>query len=255
VSRQIETDISAYHVEILSALKEIGNPSLAKHMPEDRRSLLMYCGVRVPDRRRRVNAGFSFTGKSDGKVLEIWDQLWRNSDNGDVMFCALDHYRDRVRKSVDANWWPVMRNWIHRVENWAHADELSSIYCRFFAADIAALLPQIRAWIETDELWIRRVGLVSSIRYTGKNSVFLDEATAFDLLRPALGDDRYYIQKALGWVLRELRKAYPQKTVDYLLTHSADIGSIAFSRAIEHMSKEDIRKMRQSRTQALNKSG
>ena len=89
------------HSEVLSALEEIGNPKLGERMGPDRVSQLEYSGVRVPNRRKRVIEGFSFYDRSPEEILAIWDDLWTNSPNADVKFCALDYYRDDVRKNPD----------------------------------------------------------------------------------------------------------------------------------------------------------
>ena len=137
------------------------------------------------------------------------------------------------------NWWPMLSTWINRIENWAHADDLSGIYARYFAADQEGLLPQISLWISSDELWKRRVGLVSSIRYTGKNAIFLPAELAFSLVESTLDDHRYYIQKGTGWVLRELQQVYPSEFITFLDTHIHRVGASALTRAIEKLPRED----------------
>ena len=237
----------SYHDEVLKALLEIGNPRLGLHIPKDRRSGLQYCGVRVPNRRKRVEQGFSFSTGSPDEVLNVWDDLWNHSNNGDVMHCALDYCQSQVRKKVNLNWWEILSKWIDRVENWAHADSLSGIYARFLADNQDVVLPQIKTWIASEDLWIRRVGLVSTIRYTGKNAVFLPSELAFDLVEPTLDDHRYYIQKGTGWVLRELSHVYPLDFESFLGTHLDRIGALALTRAIEKLPREDRQSWRERR--------
>ena len=237
----------SYHDEVLSALIAIGNPRLGLHIPKDRRSELLYCGVRVPNRRKRVEQGFSFSTGTPDEVLNIWDNLWKSSNNGDVMHCALDYCQSQVRKTVNPNWWSILRTWISRIENWAHADGLSGIYARFLAADRDVVLPQIKNWIASEDLWTRRVGLVSTIRYTGKNAVFLPSELAFSLIEPTLDDHRYYIQKGSGWVLRELQQVYPHDFETFLNTHLDRIGAIALTRAIEKLAPEERQSWREQK--------
>lgn len=235
----------SYLDEVLNALRAIGNPRLGLHTPKDRRSELKYCGVRVPNRRKRVQQGFSFSSGAPDEVLATWDDLWKTSDNGDVMHCALDYCRSQIRKTVNPNWWPILRTWINRVENWAHADDLSGIYARFLATDQEAVLPQIRDWIASQDLWTRRVGLVSTIRYTGKNAVFLSPKLAFSLVEPTLDDHRYYVQKGTGWVLRELQQVYPHDFEVFLNIHLDRMGAIALTRAIEKLVHEERQSWRE----------
>lgn len=161
------------------------------------------------------------------------------------MHCALDYCRTQIRKTVDPSWWDILCQWIEHVENWAHADDLSGIYARFLAADQEKVLPQIKAWIASEALWTRRVGLVSTIRYTGKNAVFLPAELAFGLVEPVLDDHRYYIQKGTGWVLRELNQVYPREFESFLAAHLNRIGASALTRAIEKLPLNDRQSWRE----------
>ena len=62
-----------------------------------------------------------------------------------------------------------------------------------------------------------------------------------------LTDERYYIQKAVGWVLREMGNVYPEEINSFLIGHIAVVSSSAFTRAIERRSpteKDELRLVR-----------
>ena len=94
-----------------------------------------------------------------------------------------------------------MQRWVRRVENWCHSDCLSGLYSRLLEADPDSVLPVLRRWNANDALWPRRVSIVSLIHYTGKNAVFLGPDTVLPMIDNCVDDDRYYMQKAVGWVL------------------------------------------------------
>lgn len=82
------------HNEVLGALSALAtetgiSPERGDLVQADRRSEFEYFGLRTPDRRRRVAAGFSFTDEDAASVLAAWDDIWNLADNGDVMFAAL----------------------------------------------------------------------------------------------------------------------------------------------------------------------
>jgi 3-methyladenine DNA glycosylase AlkD len=55
------------------------------------------------------------------------------------------------------------------------------------------------------------------------------------LITHLLNDKEYYVQKGLGWTLRELRNVYPEQAIAYLQTHIKQIIAIAFTIAIEKL--------------------
>ena len=213
-------------------------------MAKDRGSALNYVGIRVPALRRRVREGFSFYDLDPATVLAVWDDLWMGSDWGDVLFAAQEYYGPIVRKRVDEAYWPVMKRWIDRVDNWCHSDGLSGTYSRLLEADPASVMPVLERWNKDEALWPRRVSIVSLIHYSGKNAVFLTPDEVLPMVDRCVEDRRQPMQKAVGWVLREMWRAYPGEIQTYLETNAARIAPSALTRAIERMSPPMRRKIR-----------
>lgn len=244
-----------FHAEVLAELEAIGNPSFAAHTPKDRRSELEYSGVRVPARRKLSKRGFSFFDRPESEVIEIWDDLFMHSPNGDVLFCALDYLRFRVTKRVSPDLWSIIRNWINRVENWAHSDEMSWVYSYVLEAHFDEVFKDFVRWNKANDLWPKRISIVSLIHYTGKNSVFLAPDIVFPMVERCIDDHRYYMQKATGWVLREMLRGYPNEVEAFLTTHLSTIGSDALSRSVEHMEKDRRSWWREQRKMASASAG
>ena len=224
-----------YHDEVLDALQALGNPRLGQHMAKDRDSSLKYVGIRVPALRRRVQQGFLFCDLEQATVLAVWDDLWMGSEWGDVLFAALEYYRPIVRKRVDDTYWPVMKRWIDRIDNWCHADGLSGTYSRLLEADPGTVMPVLERWNMDESLWPRRVSIVSLIHYSGKNAVFLPPDEVLPMVDRCVEDRRQPMQKAVGWVLREMWRAYPEEIEGYLKANADRIAPSAYTRAIERM--------------------
>lgn len=240
-----------FHDEVLDALRHLGKPSLGLHMAKDRRSALSYVGIRVPALRQRVREGFSFYHQDPKTVLAIWDELWMNSEWGDVLFAAAEHYKPILRKRVEPAYWPVMKHWVKRVENWCHSDVLSGLYSRLLEAHPAHVMPELRCWNAHPALWPRRVSLVSLIHYTGKNAVFLGPDVVLPMIDNCVHDDRYYMQKAVGWVLREMWRVYPDEIQAYVEATMDRMPSGAFSRAIERRDRRERDELRALRRRAV----
>ena len=238
-----------YHAEVVAALRELGDPRLGAAIAKDRGSALEHLGVRFPALRTRVREGFSFSDLPEGETLAVWDHLWRRSPYGDVLFAALEHYKPLVRKRVSPALWPVVCRWTARVDNWCHSDGLSSLYSWILAGEPERVYPQLEQWNRAADQWLRRISIVSLIHYTGKNAVFLPLERALPLVTECLEDEREYVQKAVGWVLRELGRAYPDGVRAYLEQHIASLSGVALTRAVERLGpgeKEQLRALRKA---------
>lgn len=210
-----------------------------------------HLGIRFPALRRRVKEGFSFSDLPEGEILAIWDGLWRTSPYGDVLFAALEYYAPLVREQVSAGLWPLVRHWHERVDNWCHCDGLSSLYSWILASDPADVYPQLEVWNRTEDQWLRRISIVSLIHYSGKNAVFMPLDRVLPLVTTCLADEREYVQKAVGWLLRETGHAYPDEVRAYLEQHILTISAVAFRRAIERRSPSVKAELRARREAAL----
>jgi 3-methyladenine DNA glycosylase AlkD len=219
--------------EVEDSLRAIGNPRYGEAIRTDRRSELLYFGIGVPELRARVKRGFSFYAEPPAAVLATWDRLWRESAYGDVLFAAIEYYR-KAPKRQPPELWDVIRTWIDRVDNWAHADTLAGLYSELLERDRDAVYPQLQAWNAPERSeWERRISLVSLIHYSGKNAVFMPLELVLPMVSNCLEADRYYVQTAVGWVLRETGNAYPAAVRGYLEANAARLSRHALSRAIE----------------------
>jgi 3-methyladenine DNA glycosylase AlkD len=225
--------------EVEDALRAIGNLRYGEAIRADRRSEMLYFGIGVPELRARVKQGFSFYAAPPDAVLTTWDELWRESAYGDVLFAAIEYYRKAPMRQP-AGLWDVIRHWIDRVDNWAHADSLAGLYSEVLERDRDAVYPQLSAWNATERSeWERRISLVSLIHYSGKNAVFMPLELVLPMVSNCLGDDRYYVQTAVGWVLRETGNAYPAEVRGYLEANAARMTSTSLTRAIERWSASE----------------
>ncbi|WP_433198863.1 DNA alkylation repair protein [Nocardia sp. CA-107356] len=83
-----------------------------------------------------------------------------------------------------------------------------------------------------DSLWERRVALLSSFAFIKAG----DASTTLELCELLLDDRRDLIQKALGWMLREVGKRVDERLLTgFLDKHAADMGRTALSYATERI--------------------
>lgn len=232
-----ESEIAAAHDEVLAALEAAApdDPAGGERIRVDRGSALRHLGLRTPVRRKLVARGFSFTDRVDAERLAIWDGIWHRADCADVMFAVLDDHRDRLRGGVDASFWPVASTWIDRIDNWAHADDLARVYSWAVAAQPDQVFPHLERWNAGDDEWERRISIVSLIHYSGKHAAFLPPDRVFPLVEACLDDGRDTVQKAVGWVIREMHGTYPDATMAFLELHRDRLSRSALRRATERM--------------------
>ena len=54
-----------------------------------------------------------------------------------------------------------------------------------------------------------------------------------------LDDDHYYVQKGVGWALREAWNVYPEETFEFLKKHAHRIATAGWTAATEKLAPRD----------------
>ncbi|HZS78213.1 MAG TPA: DNA alkylation repair protein [Ktedonobacteraceae bacterium] len=230
-------DYSKYEAEILEKLRPLGEPERVAYAKNDKKSQLEFLAIRVPVMQKAVREGFSFYDRSPEEILAIWNAIWFSSAYYEVMSAALIYYEMQLPR-ISPALWPTLSTWSQRVENWAHCDGLAHIYSYMLAQDFDEVYPVLQKWNDSDNQWLRRLSLVSLIHYSGKKAVFLPLDKVLPMLANCLSDTRPYVQKAIGWVLRETAYVYYDEIVAFIELHLGSMGSIAFAAATERFPRE-----------------
>ncbi|MFW0795529.1 DNA alkylation repair protein [Gordonia sp. CPCC 205515] len=143
---------------------------------------------------------------------------------------------ERADKSTREPWVEQYRAAVRagRVDNWdlvdSSADPILGEWLRS-RADYGPLLEYAR----DPELWPRRVGIVGTFAFLKHGSA---DAT-LAVVPIVLDDRRDLIQKASGWMLRELGKRVDRELLlGFLEEHAAQMGRTALSYATEHLTVE-----------------
>ena len=225
-------DYSRYEAEIYAKLQPLGNPSRSAFMKNYMKSQLEFLAIKVPVMRQVAREGFSFYNRSQEEVLAIWNAVWCSSSCFEVMSMPLFYYGGQGKKISPAIWL-MLSTWSERVENWAHSDSLASIYSYLLAQNFDEVYGVLQRWNNAENQWLRRLSMVSLIHYSGKKAVFLPLDKVLPMLENCLDDGRPYVQKAIGWVLREANYVYHAEISDFIERHLADLRGIAFGAATE----------------------
>lgn len=194
-----------------------------------------FIGLSSPKQKEIFKNGFSFSELSLQEQLVIWDELWKKSGQFEVMSFALQFVGNHFSKFEPAALWKVVRHWVLQIDNWAHSDGLSAIYSRLLEKMPDTVYEQYKAWNTSANAWERRQSLVGLIYYSRTKKVHLSYQQQAAMVEPLLYDKDYFVQKGVGWTLREMGNLYPEETLRFLEKHIKAISATAFSAAAEKL--------------------
>ena len=121
------------------------------------------------------------------------------------------------------------------IVNWAHTDVLCGHILSHFIINKIVEIEILRKWTGASSKWKRRAVPVILIDPLKADMYF---EMMFSIIDPLMPDPDKFVQKGLGWFLRETWKKYPEKTENYLLKWKDTCGRTIIQYATEKMDKE-----------------
>lgn len=225
--------------ELLEVEKEI--KKLSKKVTEEK--FFLRLNIRVPILRE-------FEKNLSLEKVEKWDYIWNQTKYFEVMSLALYHYQ---RVGVTKKDFSILKTWLERCHCWEHSDDLSKIFARVVEKKPGWILPTLKKWNRSKNLWERRQSIVSLIEYSRLRERVLPFKDLIKFVDQLLLDKEYYVQKGLGWTLREIYNVYPEKALAYFKSHLEEISPIAYSAATEKVPAKIKRNLNKKR-RALRKA-
>lgn len=214
-------------------------------------------GLSVPKQRAEFKKGYAFSKEPLEAQLPIWDHIWKNAKTHEAkMQGAL--YLGSLKPIQDVERvWVVTKEWPSTINCWDQSDEVSKAFSYMFEQKPALLYPQFKVWNTDENPWKRRQSIVSLFCYAALHKKHPPLKKVLPLVKPLLEDGDYYVQKGVGWTLRETYNVYPDDALSFVLKHVGDIHPDAFSAAIEKMTsaeKAEVKALRKEKRKPKRKA-
>jgi 3-methyladenine DNA glycosylase AlkD len=217
-----------------------------------------FYGLSLPQETVVYKRGFqSNTAKTFEERLQLWTYVWKNGNHYHVMSQALTGFSELLSEVQTAKQHMLLLKeltlWLPYLDNWAHSDGVSSMLAKLLEASFAdkKLLDQHlklrNKWNKSKNFWERRQSIVSLLYYAERREKWLSHKAMLKYLEPLVDDEAFYVQRGVGWTLRELYNVYPKETYAYMTKNICRLSAIAISAGTEKLSKSDKAKLKKLR--------
>jgi 3-methyladenine DNA glycosylase AlkD len=203
----------------LAALTAAGDAARAAGMAAYHKAPRRYLGVAVPAidaLTKEWRAGCTLDAR-----LALAAGLWDYNIHETRIAAAKLLNQARIRPD-DGAAWRLIASWVPDFDAWAIADHACIAGQKRLLAD-PRRIDKVAGWTRSPQMWTRRAALVITLPWTKQNHPKpADLAIRDRVLGWAAGyvtDPDWFIQKAVGWWLRELSKHDPDRVRAFLATH------------------------------------
>jgi 3-methyladenine DNA glycosylase AlkD len=205
----------------------------------------VFLGVTVPDTRKVVRR---FAGLPLPEVDVLLDSGVHEHRLAGLLILVVQFERasavrtrdDTARRELAAFYLAAVRR--GRVNNWDLVDSSAPTLLGGYLLDRPRdVLFELAG---SDVLWHRRVAVIATAGFINAG----DASTTLDLAERLLGDRADLMQKAVGWMLREVGKRIDRGVLaGFLEKHAASLGRTALSYATEHLPAQERARYRAMR--------
>jgi 3-methyladenine DNA glycosylase AlkD len=230
----MDRHVHAYLHPLITLFERHADPETAGPMANYMRDQFPFLGLKSGQRQalfKQFLAEYGLPQLPEFKamVLDLWQLPHR-----EYQYTAQDLWH-RLRKQLTPEFVDLLEYLITNKSWWDTVDGLAS----HGAGDLFKRFPQtgtesVQRWRHADNFWLRRTTLLFQLGYKGDT----DKGLLFSLIQDNLESKEFFIQKAIGWALREYSKSNPA-AVRHFVAHTP-LAPLSEREALKWMKREGI---------------
>jgi 3-methyladenine DNA glycosylase AlkD len=209
------------HEPYLATLQAAADPDRAAQMRAYHKAERVYLGVsteQINDLAKDWRGALDVAAR-----IKIADGLWRSDIFEARIAAAKLLTQARLREEEEAAW-QLIAKWYRDFDSWAIADCACGAGAKRLVAE-PSRLERVEGWTRSEHMWTRRAALVITLPWAKIKTPKPAEVEARERIlgwaADYASDPQWFIQKAIGWWLRDLSKHDPARVVAFLDAHGA----------------------------------
>ncbi len=224
---------------IKKALRERANPAKAGGMQAYMKSEMLYRGVQTPEMRRACREIYpqyplpSFDAWRDTILA-----LWRGARYREERYAALELARARPYapfRTLRAV--PMFEEIVVTGAWWDYVDYVASHHLGdILRRQPAGMKRRMRAWSKSRDMWKRRSSILCQLGF--KDDIDLD--LLYECIERSASSDEFFLQKAIGWALRNHAWTDPQEVIRYVRKNRASLRKLSKREALKNVIKQGL---------------
>ena len=213
---------------VLEVLKSFANNMKAKEMSAYMKNQFVYLGIQSPIRKEATKPLLTALKKQEAINWELIEQCWECPFR-ELQYFALDYLASK-KKFLTATDIPKLKNLAECKSWWDSIDQLDRII-----GDIALRFPEVNeillAWSADQNFWLRRIAIDHQLLRKEKTNTYLLEK----ILVNNLGQNEFFINKAIGWSLRDYSKTNPKWVRTFLEKYQSKMAKLSIREASKYI--------------------
>ncbi len=233
--------IKTFREKLVSQFADLGDPQRAQYQQSYMKTEMLFWGIRTPEVRKIVSTLIS---EYQIETAEKWDELieyvWDNASRREEWYAAIeilnhqkfkqwvlpDHIVLIEKMVVEGAWWeivdPIATHGVNRMLL-NKQEETERI---------------LLDWAQAGNIWKRRAAILTQLLSKKKMDWNLQQ----EIMGHSLLEKEFFLQKAIGWVLRQYSRTDPQRVMDYFTQNEGRMSPLAQKEGMKLIRKNKLAK-------------
>ncbi|UCZ53096.1 DNA alkylation repair protein [Bacillus shivajii] len=225
-----------YVKKLKERLEPHANKENARPMEKYMKNHFPFLGIKSPELKQHLKAFFHETGilKEKEIKIEVIEELW-NLPEREYQYAALNILY-RKRKLLHDNHVPLLQTLVTTKSWWDTVDTIASnIIGSLFLKESELNDMYVPLWSSHENLWLRRTAILYQLKYKEQT----DAKRLFQVIQLNSHSDEFFIQKAIGWALREYSKTAPETVESFI--EKEQLSKLSVREGLKHIKRENIK--------------
>jgi 3-methyladenine DNA glycosylase AlkD len=220
-----------YLLPLVSLLESHADPAQAAPMKKYMRDQFEYLGIKSPQfkllmKQHIAEHGLPPIAELDPIARELWSLPQR-----EFQYIAIS-FAERLNEQLPKEFIKTLEHMLVTKSWWDTVDSIAgSIVSVHFRRFPAVREKTLAKWRKSDNFWLRRTCILFQLNYKEET----DFALLCDIIRENLGSDEFFINKAIGWALRQYARTDPQAVKKFV--KATPLQPLSRREAMKHLKK------------------
>lgn len=214
--------------DLFNELENNTDPDKAKQMAKYMRDQFSFLGIQATKRNKITNSYFKEIKKEESIDWEFINHCWEK-DYREAQYVAIEYIK-RMKRQLDIKDIPKIKDLIINKSWWDTVDGLHRII-----GGILLKFPEhdqlMINWSLDENIWLRRI----AINHQMFRKEEMKEEIFQEILINNLNDNEFFINKAIGWSLRDYSKTNPNWVKMFIEKNKGKLSKLSIREASKYL--------------------
>ena len=219
-----------YADKLIALLTTNQNSENQKAMEAYMRNQFQFFGIRTPERTALLRDFLKENGKPSIEELpDIVRSLWSRPQR-ECQYIALGLI-DKQSRYLTKEHLPLLEELIVTKSWWDTIDHIGPNHVgKIYQTEVDDTY--LEKWIRSEDMWLNRIAILFQLKYKAKT----DEGRLFRYILLHQKSKEFFIQKAIGWALREYSKTNPEAVKSFI--ESEELAPLSKREGLKHVHRK-----------------